>query len=212
MTKSHKEDKGHKEKILTECDLCDHFACSQAKDCFDGRRDTIESYRDDQPTLTLAAAAADVEAAHYGRATRLEEIVHFARAIDARHVGVAFCTGLKAEARIYCDLMRRRFKISSVCCKNCAVPKKTFSMPHVKPVKRESMCNPKGQAERLNEAQTDLNVLIGLCVGHDSIFFKHSDAPVTVLVAKDRVLAHNPIGALYSPYLRRKLEAGIFAE
>ncbi len=212
MNNSHKENKGPKEKNLTECDLCDHFACSQAKDCFDGRDETIKSYQADRPTLILARAAADVEAAHYGRATRLEEIVHFARAINARHVGVAFCTGFKTEARIYCDLMRRRFKVSSVCCKNCAVPKATFSMPHVRPVEKETMCNPKGQAERLNEAQTDLNVLIGLCVGHDSIFFKHSAAPVTVLIAKDRVLAHNPVGALYSPYIRRRLEEGIFAD
>lgn len=210
MNNSRKEKKSLKEKKPIECDLCDHFACSQAKDCFDGRGDTIKSYQSDRPTLALARAAADVEAAHYGRATRVEEIVHFARAINARHVGVAFCTGLKEEARSYCELMRRCFEVSSVCCKNCAVPEKTFSMPHVKPIETESMCNPKGQAEWLNGAQTDLNVLIGLCVGHDSIFFKHSAAPVTVLIAKDRVLAHNPAGALYSPYLRRRLEEGVF--
>lgn len=29
---------------------------------------------------------------------------------------------------------------------------------------------------------------------------KHSQAPVTTLVVKDRVLAHNPAGALYSAY------------
>jgi uncharacterized metal-binding protein len=43
-------------------------------------------------------------------------------------------------------------------------------------------------------------VLIGLCVGHDSLFFKHSQAPVTVLVAKDRVLGHNPVAALYTSH------------
>ena len=39
--------------------------------------------------------------------------------------------------------------------------------------------------------------LIGLCVGHDSMFYKYSDALCTTLVTKDRVLAHNPVGALY---------------
>jgi uncharacterized metal-binding protein len=54
-----------------------------------------------------------------------------------------------------------------------------------------------------------LDYLIGLCVGHDSLFFKHSDAPVTVLVAKDRVLGHNPVAALYTShsYYRRLKDA-----
>ena len=29
--------------------------------------------------------------------------------------------------------------------------------------------------------------------------------PVTTLVAKDRLLAHNPLGAIYSRYWKRKL-------
>ena len=71
----------------------------------------------------------------------------------------------------------------------------------------EHACNPVGQAEILNTEETGLNVIIGLCVGHDSLFIKHSKAPVTCLVAKDRVLAHNPVGALYnaSSYYNQKL-------
>ena len=38
--------------------------------------------------------------------------------------------------------------------------------------------------------------VLGLCVGHDSLFFRHSKGLATTLVAKDRVLAHNPVGAL----------------
>lgn len=193
-----------------ECDRCEHFKCSAAKDCFQGRRATIKKYESAPESLRLARAAAEVEAEYYCGATRVEEILHFARKIGARHIGVAFCTGFKEEARILCKLLRRVFKVSSVCCKNCSVPKSTFSMPHIRPVKRESMCNPLGQAELLNAAGTDLNVVLGLCVGHDSLFFRHSEAPVTVLVAKDRVLAHNPVGALYSPYVRRKLKEEVF--
>jgi uncharacterized metal-binding protein len=48
-------------------------------------------------------------------------------------------------------------------------------------------------------------VLCGLCVGHDAIFSMCSEAPVTTLIAKDRVLAHNPAGAIYSRYFRRTL-------
>ena len=59
------------------------------------------------------------------------------------------------------------------------------------------MCNPLGQARALDQAGTELNLLLGLCVGHDSLFMKHSVAPVTVLAAKDRVLGHNPLAAIY---------------
>jgi len=48
----------------------------------------------------------------------------------------------------------------------------------------------------VRRAGCEFNVVLGLCVGHDSLFFKHAQGLTTVLVAKDRVLAHNPIGAL----------------
>ena len=50
----------------------------------------------------------------------------------------------------------------------------------------------------MNEQKTDFNIMIGLCVGHDSLFLKHVEAPTTVLIVKDRVLCHNPVGALYA--------------
>lgn len=34
-------------------------------------------------------------------------------------------------------------------------------------------------------------------VGHDSLFYQYSKALVTTLVVKDRVLAHNPVGAIH---------------
>lgn len=60
------------------------------------------------------------------------------------------------------------------------------------------MCNPIHQALRLNAENTEFNIVMGLCVGHDSLFYKYSEALVTTLVAKDRVLAHNPVAALYT--------------
>ena len=67
----------------------------------------------------------------------------------------------------------------------------------LKPDQYEAMCNPIMQAKLLNEQGTQFNIALGLCVGHDSLFYKYSDALVTTLVAKDRVLAHNPVGAIY---------------
>jgi len=59
-------------------------------------------------------------------------------------------------------------------------------------------CNPIGQAAILDGEGSELNIILGLCVGDDTLFIKHSKAPVTVLAVKDRVLAHNPLGALYT--------------
>lgn len=59
------------------------------------------------------------------------------------------------------------------------------------------MCNPILQAKQLNAGKTDLNVVIGLCVGHDSLFNKYSDALVTTLLTKDRVPGHSAAAALY---------------
>jgi uncharacterized metal-binding protein len=60
------------------------------------------------------------------------------------------------------------------------------------------MCNPILQAQVLNSEQTELNILLGLCVGHDSLFLKYAEAPCTVLAVKDRVTGHNPLAALYT--------------
>ena len=67
----------------------------------------------------------------------------------------------------------------------------------LRPGTREVMCNPIAQAKLLNKAETELNICLGLCVGHDSMFYKYSDALVTTLVAKDRVTGHSPAAAIY---------------
>jgi uncharacterized metal-binding protein len=91
------------------------------------------------------------------------------------------------------------FEVASVACKNGGVPKEALGLSDgekIRPGGHESMCNPISQAELLNRAGCELNVVLGLCVGHDSLFFRHSQGLATTLVAKDRVLAHNPAGAL----------------
>lgn len=52
-----------------------------------------------------------------------------------------------------------------------------------------------------------MNIVMGLCVGHDSLFYKYSEALTTTLVVKDRVTGHNPVAALYTShsYYKTKL-------
>jgi len=133
---------------------------------------------------------------------RVLEVIEFAKRLGAPRVGVAFCSGLQSEARVLDAILRAHgLEVVSVACKVGQVPKEQIGVRSEEKVhigQFESMCNPIAQAKILNHEQTGLNITLGLCVGHDSLFFKYSDAPVTVLVAKDRVLGHNPIAALYT--------------
>ena len=146
----------------------------------------------------IAVTAAEVEADHYGEMTRVEETMEFARGIGAKKLGIATCVGLIQEARTAAKIFRKAgFEVYGVACKCGAVDKTDIGIPERCNAVGPHMCNPVLQAKLLNREGTQLNVQIGLCVGHDSLFYKYSEAPVTTLVAKDRVLAHNPVGALY---------------
>ena len=159
---------------------------------------------DDEETQRIALAAARTEADRYPNETRLEEVMSFARRIEAEHLGIASCLGLIYEAGLLQDILEANgFQVSSVCCKVGSIPKEDVGVTDaekIRPGQYEALCNPIGQAMLLNEAGTQLNVLVGLCVGHDSLFFRHSEAPVTVLIAKDRVTGHNPAGPLYTSH------------
>lgn len=161
-----------------------------------------EVYLSQDGLREFALAAARTEAAGYCKEPRVEEIMNFARRIDARRLGIASCVGLIREARMLQEILEANgFEVESVCCKVGSIDKEKIGLrdeEKVRPGQYESLCNPVGQAMLLNKASTNLNIVVGLCVGHDSLFFKHSEAPVTVLVAKDRVTGHNPVAALYT--------------
>ncbi len=163
-----------------------------------------EAYLSQDNLREFALAAARTEAAGYCKEPRLEETMNFARRIGARRLGIASCIGLIREARILQEILEaNEFEVDSVCCKVGSIDKEKIGLmdeEKIRPGQYESLCNPVGQAMLLNEAGTELNIVVGLCVGHDSLFFKHSEAPVTVLVAKDRVTGHNPVAALYTSH------------
>ncbi len=170
----------------------------------------VALYTDDEYIHKVAVAAAEVEGGFYGRYTRVEEIMEFARRIGAKKIGVATCIGLLSESHIFAEILRKKgFEVFGVACKVGAVEKKNIGIDeqYLKTA-GTTLCNPILQAKVLNKNKTDLNVVVGLCVGHDSLFMKYSKALCTTLVTKDRVLAHNPIGALYQAkaYYKRLLE------
>ena len=133
---------------------------------------------------------------------RLVEVMEFARKLGVARLGLAFCVGLRKEAAVVDEIFRTNgFEVVSVVCKAGRVPKDALGVRPEEQVDpacdRETVCNPVLQALVLNRHQTGLNVLLGLCVGHDSLFLRHATAMCTVLAVKDRLLGHNPLVPVY---------------
>jgi uncharacterized metal-binding protein len=143
--------------------------------------------------------------------SRVEEIIEFAKRMGYQRLGVAYCGGVQYEASLLVPILENRgFEIVSVQCKCGSVPKEALGIMDREKVSSgnfEAMCHPIAQAEILNNYKTELNIVVCLCVGHDSLFIKNSQAPCTILAAKDRVYGHAPLMAVYQSksYHRRIL-------
>ena len=200
---------------VLHCATCAQACCSEpgtkpyAGDCPTAvERELMQQvesiYLHDEETRRLALAAARTEAAGYCRQTRLEEVMAFATRIEATRLGIAHCVGLSREASLLQDILQAHgFEAHALCCKVGSLPKEKVGLTDdekVHPGHYEALCSPVAQAKLFNQLGTHLNILVGLCVGHDSLFFRYSEAPVTVLVAKDRVTGHNPVAALYTSH------------
>ena len=154
----------------------------------------------DAENREVALAAARTTTAGYHKWTRVETICGFAKEMGFKKIGIATCISFVDHARTLSAILESHgFEVASAACMVGSVPKEEIGLPDAEkiiPGRPETMCNTITQAELLNRAGCELNVLLGLCVGHDSLFFRHSEGLVTVLVAKDGALAHNPVGAL----------------
>ena len=187
---------------MYNCALCSIHVCSNGKlinapkncPCLDEKMVDIKDIYKDEENHKIARASALVVSEGYCQKTRLEETMDFANKCGYKKIGLAFCIGLVNESKILSEVLSYNgFEVDSVICKNGHVSRELIGMDNT----NVPMCNPIGQAVFLNEAETDLNIALGLCVGHDSLFIKYSKAPVTVFAVKDRVLCHNPLSAIY---------------
>ena len=186
---------------MYNCALCAIHACNTRnlkkapKNCPSldtGMTDIISLYSEKE-NYKIARSSSIIVEESYGTANRLEETIAFAKKCNYKKIGLAFCIGLKKESRIVSKILSEHgFEVSSIICKNGGVSRDLLDI-HTTEV---PMCNPIAQAILLNKNNTDFNILLGLCVGHDSLFIKYSQAPVTIFAVKDRVLCHNPLGAI----------------
>lgn len=124
---------------------------------------------------------------------RVQEIIQFAREAGMNRIGIANCITFNKEAVVLEKILSESgFTVNKVNCKYGRVPFNDL-LPGYKGVS----CNPAGQADYLEKEGTELNIVMGLCLGHDMIFNGKSKAPVTSLIVKDRKLKHHTLEKLY---------------
>ncbi len=158
--------------------------------------------------IDIYKAAGSVVAKGYGRWPRIQEAVEFAKNLKLSKIGIASCVGLIRELGMISELfIGAGFDTISVACQIGKISPEARGVIVDSKDFRGGYCNPIAQAEILNRENTQLNFMIGLCLGHDILFTRYSKAPVSVLIVKDRVTGHNPAVALYSSMHHRALKS-----
>ncbi len=186
-----------------DCLACRNHECLRGEICEAAKASSSHADRD-STTIRMLEASLDVANEKERTLCRLSELVYYCLEMRYQRIGLAYCTDLLEPAEIVARVFRRFFTVYPVCCKvgGIVVPDPLSGLYAEKGeiLARQVACNPQGQAEVLNRVATDFNVVMGLCIGADCIFSRFSEAPVTTLFVKDKSLANNPIGAVYSDY------------
>jgi uncharacterized metal-binding protein len=170
--------------------------------------EAIKLYKTNENIKKTTKIASIIEASGYIHWPRLKDTIEFAKGMDYRKIGLAYCVGLLKEAKKTAEILNKyNFEVCSVCCKNGGIKKTDLDVPEEYTLVSKTgyplgfvSCNPVAQALLLNNANTEINLIIGLCVGHDITFTQLSNAPVSTLIAKDRSSPHNPAAVLYTHY------------
>lgn len=129
---------------------------------------------------------------------RVRELIEYAKVLGYKKIGIAGCMGLIEESKTLGQILTKAgFRVSLVNCMAGSTTRAKVLLKKREKVSSPFVCNPLFQAEVLNREKTDLNVMVGLCLGHDILFIRNSKADVTPFVVKDRLTGHNPVAALY---------------
>jgi len=188
-----------------DCLSCTDRLCLRGEECPLISRLALKPFLYKDDILRIIEATLDIACEKERTLCRLSELIYFCLEMRYKRIGIAYCIDLQEPADILARVLKRFFEVYPVCCK---IGGNDINDPFNSLVadtgndiyKKQIACNPLGQAEALNDLKTDLNVIVGICIGADCIFAKASEAPITTLFVKDRSLANNPIGALYSDY------------
>ena len=155
--------------------------------------------------IDIYKASVRVVANGYRKWPRIQEAIEFAKELKLSKIGFASCVALVQELRLVTELFTGAgFQAISAACQIGRVTPEARGVAELKGLSGGT-CNPIAQAEILNSEGTQLNFVLGLCLGHDILFYRYSKAPTSTLIVKDRVTGHNPAAALYTFHHRQSL-------
>ena len=161
-----------------------------------------------KPVIDAYKAACVVRAHNEGMTPRIEEALLYAKELRLKRIGFAACVSMSMELELLVKLFKKEgFEVFTTGCQIGGVDATNRGVPEVQGYSA-SVCHSIAQAEILNKEKTELNFILGLCMGHDILFTRFSKAPVSTLIVKDRVTGNNPAAALYG-WHRRKLLFGV---
>lgn len=206
------------DKMHSACNICGVYKCTKGemenlpKFC---PMDDEEIYKEAQALLEedkkFFIESAKVEQEGYGNWPRVRETIELIKKMGYKKIGLAFCSGFKNEAKALTEIFKAHdIELIGAMCKTGGTDKTEAGISEedkIRPGGFEAHCNPIAQALIFNKEKTDFNIIMGLCLGHDSLFMKHSQALCTTLIVKDRATGHNPAIALYlkDGYMKSKL-------
>lgn len=194
-----------------DCLQCRDRVCLAGQSCLAGIRSG--AIDEEIEARQVIETALDIAQERERRLCRVSEVVYFCLEMNYRRIGIAFCIELLEPAQILARVLRRFFDVVPVCCKIGGVSSHEISGASEMAARAQQglalSCNPHGQAAVLNQRRTEFNLIVGLCIGADALLAHASRAPVSTLFVKDRSLANNPIGALYSDYYLRESASSV---
>lgn len=183
--------------INMKCAKCEDKKCKEhGSECTPKREEYIDRYK--TGNRKLVESSYEVTSDTKAKANRVQELILFSKKMNYKRLGIAFCKGLSKEAKVLNDILEKEgFDVVSVCCKIDDIDKSEIDVKKINDTNSpEVSCNPYAQADVLNNANVDLTVTVGFCMGHDILFYKNIKTPVTPLIVKDRVYGHKTIEAL----------------
>lgn len=123
-----------------------------------------------------------------GKLNRLNEFILFCKKMGWKKIGISHCIASKEQGELLTDYLKKNnFEVFRCGCKVYEINKDEINILTKVLGKKEFSCNPCAQADILNRAGTEVNILLGPCIGHDMIIQQRSKAPCTTLLIKDRI-------------------------
>ena len=155
--------------------------------------------------VDIYKASCVVRAHNDGMTPRIEEALLYAKELRLQKIGFAACLAMVSELDLLVKLFAKQgFEVFTAGCQIGGVSATERGVPEAQGYSA-SWRHSIAQAEILNKEKTGLNFILGLCMGHDILFSRYSEAPVSTLIVKDRVTGNNPAAALYGWHRRKQL-------